>query len=612
MTRTSAKNTKRRFHIHKVATPRIPHRLRFLQIIVGIVSLVLVLRLGYLQIVQHGFYTALASGQRDLYQELFPERGSIFVMDRGQEMPVATNRYLNLIWADARVVDDPVRTAQVLDELLPMVVMDDNAQTVPKEDDADEPQTDAIPSRYERILAQLSKEDDPYEPIERKVSDEVAQEVERAHLAGIFILKERFRFYPEGESFAHVTGFVSPDDDGAPSGKYGLEGHFDDVLAGSGGYRFQERDTHGRWIGIGARRIESAQDGPDIILTMDRAVQFVACGMLEEGVKRYEADSGSLVILDPKTGSIMAMCGAPTYDPNVYNEVENIEVYNNQATFVAYEPGSVFKPLVMAAAIDLGVVSPTDSFEDTGEAKIDRFTIRNSDLKAHGWVSMTEVMQESLNTGMIHVMRQMGGPQMARFIRAFGFGERAGIELDTESVGNLDAFDKDSEIFYATASYGQGITVTPLQLAAAFGALASNGLYTTPHLVSEIRARDGAVERPIAKSRQVISPKTAQTISAMLVSVVEDGHAKAAGVEGYYIAGKTGTAQVAREDGAGYKTDETIATMVGYGPVSDPQFVVLVRLDHPRTSPWATNTSAHVFGDIAEFLLEYLHIPKER
>ncbi|MEK7529549.1 MAG: penicillin-binding protein 2, partial [Patescibacteria group bacterium] len=503
----------------------------------------------------------------------------------------------------------PVRTAQVLDELLPVVLEEAVALLAEPVETSD---ADAERTRYERILAQLSKDDDPYEPIERKVSDEAARDIERAHLYGIHILKERFRFYPEGEAFAHVTGFVSPSDDGVPSGKYGVEGFFDTVLAGSGGYRFQERDAHGRWIGVGARRIEPAQNGPDVILTMDRAVQFVACGLLKEAVELYEADRGSLVILNPKNGNVIAMCGAPTYDPNVYNEVESIEVYNNQTTFVAYEPGSVFKPLVMAAAIDLNVVSPTDFFEDTGEVNIDRFTIHNSDLKAHGWVSMTEILQQSLNTGMIHVMRQMGGPQMARFIRAFGFGERLGIELDTEVAGTIDALDKDSEIFYATASYGQGVTVTPLQLAAAYGALANNGLYITPRIVSEIRYRDGIVERPAIESRQVVSPKTAQTISAMLVSVVEDGHAKTASVEGYYIAAKTGTAQVAREDGAGYKTDETIATVVGYGPVSDPQFVLLVRLDHPRTSPWATSTSAYVFGDIATFLLEYLHIPPDR
>jgi len=590
--------------------PRMPPRLRLLQMAVAAVAVVLVLRLGYLQVVQHGFYEALASGQRDLFQELFPERGDLLVMDRDEAVPIATNRYLNLVWADTREVDDPVRTARVLDEILPLYDAQESPSAVTLEDTSDLELSK--PSRYMRILAQLSKENDPYEPIERKVSDTVAKEVERANLPGIHLLKERFRFYPEGASFAHITGFVSPSDDGAYSGKYGLEGYFDEMLAGSGGYTFEEKDTRGRWIGIGTRRIEPAENGPDIVLTLDRAVQFVACGILDKAVEQYEADSGSLIILDPETGGIMAMCGAPTFDPNVYNEVENIEVYNNQAVFSAYEPGSVFKPLVMAAAIDLGVVSPTDSFEDLGEVKIDRFTIRNSDLKAHGWVTMTQVLQQSLNTGMIYVMRQMGEPQMARFVRAFGFGAASGIELNTEVAGNVEALERGGEIYFATASYGQGITVTPLQMAAAYGALAANGLYRTPHIVKEIRYANGEVERPTVATHQVISPKTAQTISAMLVSVVEDGHAKTAAVDGYYIAGKTGTAQVARKDGAGYEQDETIATFIGYGPVRDPAFVILVRLDHPRTSPWATSTSARASGDIAQFLLEYLHIPPDR
>ena len=479
--------SRRRYH-KRSAGVSTPSRLKGLQLALAAATIVLVGRLLHLQILQHGVYEALASGQRELYQDLFPERGDILVRDRdGTEMAIATNRYLNLVWAEPRRIDDPVRTAQVLSDLL-----------------------------------DISKE-----PI--------------------------------------LEGFL-----------------------------FSELDAAGNWISIGARNFHDAQDGADVVLTIDRTIQHVACTKIQEAVERYEADSGSVVILDAKTGAIRAMCGAPSFDPNVYNEVESISVYNNQTIFGAYEPGSIFKPLVMAAGLDVGSVTPSSVYEDTGEVKIDRFTIRNSDLKAHGIQTMTEVLEKSLNTGMIYVMHQMGGDVLARYVHDFGFGEATGVRLDTEVAGDISAVDRGYEIYSATSSYGQGLTVTPLQM------------------VQEIRHANGKVEKTEpTELRRVLSAKTAQMVTAMLVSTVENGHAGSAGASGYYIAGKTGTAQVANDQGT-YQSDATIASFAGYGPARDPRFVMLVRIDHPRTSPWAASTAAPVFGEIADFLLQYLQIPPER
>ncbi len=609
------KPRKRRYYSKK---PRVyvPKRIRVIQFSAIAVAMLLVLRLGFLQIGQNGFYEALASGQRGLYQELFPDRGEILVIDEdGSEIAVATNRYLHLVWADPRRVDDPMRTATVLEEILNTEEDDDDTviEEVLEPGEGDEiiEEAEAISFRDE-LIAKLSKTDDPYEPIKRKVSDSVVNEIERANLNGIYSQRERFRYYPEGSTFAHITGFVSADDEGVFSGKYGIEGNMNDALSGSGGYTFSERDTRGRWIGIGTRNVDPAQDGGDIVLTIDRTIQYVACSILEEAVEKYDADSASLVILDPKTGAVRAMCGAPNFDPNVYNEVESIEVYNNKSIFEAYEPGSVFKPLVMAGAIDVGAVSPSTIYEDKGEEKIDVYTIRNSDLKSYGWQTMSEVLEKSLNTGMIFVMREMGGKQMARYLRDFGFGEKYNISLDSVVGGDISALDRDSEIYYATTSYGQGVTSTLLQIATAYGAIANNGRLIYPHVIDEIRHQDGEVESHESEERQVISSKSAQTTSAMLVSVIENGHAGSAAVDGYYIAGKTGTAQVAKESGAGYKKDETVVTFAGFGPVSNPRFVIAVRIDHPRTTPWAAGTAAPVFGEIAQFLLQYDRVPPDR
>ncbi len=619
------KKAKKRRHYGLKRTSPLPLRLRILQGLVVVVSLLLLMRLGYIQIWQHGLYDALASGQRELYQELIPERGEVFVTDPdGSEIAIATNRYLNLVWADVRRIDDPVRTARVLSEILELDKIDEDeeedAGTSPdlstldlSEEQVEEAEPISPTAEHDALLKKLQKENDPYEPIKRKVSDDMADEVRQANLEGIHILRERFRYYPESEEFSHITGFVNANDDGVLVGSYGLEGSMNKELSGTGGYLMSELDTKGRWISIGTRNMEDATDGSDILLTVDRTIQFMACSKLQEAVDKHDADGGSVVIMDPKTGGILAMCGSPKYDPNLYNEVESIEVYNNQAIFEAYEPGSIFKPIVMAAAMDSGAVDPNTTYIDTGAEKIDRYTIRNSDLKSYGEQNMTQVLEESLNTGMIFVMRAMGGPQMAKYIRDFGFGETTDISLNTEVAGNLQSLDRDSEIYYATNSYGQGLTVTALQAVAAYAVIANGGAYIPPHVIKEIRHDDGSVDvtSNMAK-RQVISSKTAQTLSAMLISVIDNGHAKSAGVDGYYIAGKTGTAQVAKKNGVGYERDETIASFVGYGPVEDPRFAMIVRIDHPRTTPWAAGTAAPAFGEIASFLLQYMNIPPER
>jgi len=605
-------------------------RIRALQLVFFAVACVLVFKLGYLQITQYSVYEALATGQRDLYKELYPERGDILVKDQdGKEYALATNRYLNLIWADTRRIDDPIRTAKVLSEILEisdtLEKEEDNSKDQykpPTDNPEEEPQEEEIkieeptePQKtdYQILLNKLSKEDDPYEPLKRKVTDEKAEEVKRANLKGIHILRERFRFYPEAETAGHITGFVSANDDATFTGKYGAEGNNEEILAGTPGFLFSELDARGRWISVGTRNRKPAEDGADILLTIDRTIQYQTCKVIKEAVEEYQADKGSIIILDPNTGAIRALCGYPNFDPNKYNEVETISVYNNQTTFEAYEPGSIFKPIVMAGALDMGAVTPDTIYEDKGEEKIDRFTIQNADHEAHGWQSMTQVLEKSLNTGMIFVMRKMGMENMSDYIHKFGFGEKTGISLDTEVAGNIEAVDKGYEIFSATSSYGQGITITPLQAVSAYGAIANGGILYKPYIIEEIRYKNGETIKTEPKQiRRVISQATSRTISAMMISVVENGHAKKAAVEGYYIAGKTGTAQVASKTGDGYQEQGTIASFVGFGTVSNPKFVALVRIDHPRTSQWSSSTSAPTFRRIADFLIKYDRIPPER
>ncbi|MFA6522532.1 MAG: penicillin-binding protein 2 [Patescibacteria group bacterium] len=567
---------------------------------------VVVFRLFILQVVSAGYYQQLSSNQHGFYEELFASRGDIFVRDwvDGKEYLAATTERRALVYADVRHVENAEATAKALATILRIPIQ----LTVP------DPASAALPeaTEYETLLARLSKKDDPYEPLARDIDEDTAERVKDANLAGIGISYEEARFYPEKNIGGHIFGFLGVDSEGTKIGQYGIEGFEQDFLAGVNGFIESQADTAGQWIGVGTRTLSSAVDGGDLLLTIDRTIQYTACKYLAEGVREFDADGGSIVILEPSTGRVIAMCNTPDYDPNDYGNVESISVFNNGAIMSSYEPGSVMKPLVMAAAIDSGAIAPTTTFDDPGEVQVDDRTIRNSDLKAHGIQTMTQVLENSLNTGMVFVMRKMGGEKMATYLENFGLGKVTGIELDTEVPGTLESLKDGAEIYYATASYGQGVTTTTLQMASAYAALANGGMLMQPYIIEERRYDGGAVVPTTPRAvRQVISQKTATTIGAMMVSVIENGHGSRAAVPGYYIAGKTGTAQVASSEG-GYQTDHTIATFAGFGPVENPQFAMVVTLDRPRSTEWAESSSALIFHNVAEFLLEYLQVAPVR
>lgn len=576
-------------HYRHASAPGSAGRLRLFGAFVVVASAVLILRLFVLQVLSHEFYYAMASDRNSLIAELFPERGNILLADFKRpdgSFPAAVNKTLTLVYADPRHVKDPDDAAR---QLAPILGLEEEA-----------------------LRKKLSIEDDPYEPLKRKVDDETAKKVRALGLGGIGFADERFRYYPEGAALAHVVGFLGSREDGEQLGRYGVEGYWEEELAGRRGLLEAEKDRLGSIIGAARRTFRPARDGDEIILTIDRTVQYVACAKLRQAVERHGADGGAVIIMRPKTGEILAMCGAPSFDPNDYASVEDIAVFNNPATFSAYEPGSIFKPVTMAAALDAGKVSPAMTYEDEGSVTIGSYTIKNSDGEAHGAQTMAQVLENSLNTGTIFVVRRLGAEPFADYVRKFGFGEKVGIELDTEASGDISSLDKRGEIWSATASFGQGISATPIQLVTAFGALANGGKLMKPTVIAGMRHPDGTVTRNEPKEvRQVVTKRAASLVSAMLVRVVENGHGKRAAVPGYYLAGKTGTAQVAKP-GGGYEKDAFIGSFVGFAPVDDPAFVMLVKIDRPKDVQWAESSAGPLFGDIARFLLQYFEIPPER
>lgn len=555
-----------------------------------VVLFVFALRLAKFQVWEREMYSVLASDQHDMAYKILPTRGRILIRDRldGKLYPLAANRDSWTVYAVPRDMKDAVAEAHEIAQIMGLADVD--------------------------LIAKLAnKPDDPYEVIAKDVPYDIVSKLQEKKLPGIGFTRQAARLYPEKNMGGQVIGVVTTDDQGVLVGRYGIESSFQELLAGRSGILEAEKDARGRRLTLANTKLREAVDGSDIVLTLDRSIQYKACERIKQGVEEYEADSGTIVIMDPQTGAVLAMCSWPDFEPADLKSIKDVSVFNNPATFVAYEPGSVFKAMTMAAGVDANKVGPRTTYTDKGFEEIDDYTIKNSDGKANGVKNMTEVLELSLNTGVIFVERLLGKGVFRTFVTDFGFGKKSGIELKPESEGDISSLDKKGEVFAATASFGQGLTATPIQLTAAYAALANRGTLMRPYIVAETINPDGSVvvTKPEVVS-QPVSSRTSQLVTGMLISVVENGHSKLAGVPGYWVAGKTGTAQVAKKAGRGYEADHVIATFLGYAPANDPRFVMLVKFDRPRKVAWAEACAAPVFGDMSEFLFRYWGIKPER
>jgi cell division protein FtsI/penicillin-binding protein 2 len=577
-------------------------RTKFLRGIFIFFGFFIIWRLAALQIFDYEFYKALAEGQHSILKDLVPERGEIFIRDSASDnlYPIALNEDYYLVYAEPKIIDklnteeDEKKRGpsarEITDKIVPIIGMD-----------------------YGEVLNRLSRANEMYVILKKQVSPEIVESLRALKISGIGFTKESYRSYPEAGVGGHLLGFVGSNADGAKSGKYGLEGYFDAELKGTKGSLKSEKNPLGGWIVFGGHEVDPAVNGEDLILTIDRSIQFTACEKLKNAVKSHGADGGSVIIMNPQTGAILAICSAPDFNPNEYGKVESIDVFNNPAISHMYEPGSIMKPFTMAAALDTGEVNPETTYNDTGSAKFTDYTIQNSDEKSYGIQTMTQVLEKSLNTGMVFVAGKLGNKTLRKYLEDFGFNAKTGIELSSEVAGNISSLMKKGDIYAATASFGQGISVTPIELVTAFGAIANGGKLMKPYIIDEIKKGNGFAQKTEPKEvRQVISERAARLLGGMLVSVVDNGHGKRAGVAGYSVAGKTGTAQVPKKNDGGYETDVTIGSFLGYAPVDNPKFVMLVKIDKPRDVQWAESSAAPLFGEIAEFLLHYYKVPPDR
>lgn len=557
-------------------------------------ALLVSMKLFKIQIIDHDFFTQLARGQHDTLTELEPVRGEIFVNDQSALYPIAANRKLSLLFVVPKEIEEHEKTIEILSQELGFADQDDETQL----------------REREKLSSKVNKSGDPYEPVKGELSDDFVAKIKQHNLKGVYFSEEYDRFYPDSQFYASLTGFLGYQGN-LRVGQYGIEGNFNSTLSGQFGELAAEKDVSGRFIAVGDQDFKPPVDGSNIILTIDRAVQVKTCEYLAEAVDKYPAESGVAIVMDPYTGEIKALCNYPAFDANNYSQVEDARLFSNKAISDAWEPGSIFKVITMAAGLDSGAVEADTTFVDEGSVKIGKYTIRNAENKVYGESNMTSVLENSINTGVVYISDKTGLSTFKEYIRRFGFGTPTGVKLPHENAGNLSSLDKDGDIYLATASFGQGITATPIQMITAFAAIGNGGTLIKPYLIKKIEHPDGSLEIfETEKIRQVISNKTATILKAMLVSVVKNGHAKNAEVEGYYVAGKTGTAQVASQSKAGYSS-ETIHSFVGFTPVDHPRFVVLTRLDKPKVDAYAVSTAAPLFAKITKFLVQYYQVPPD-
>lgn len=416
------------------------------------------------------------------------------------------------------------------------------------------------------------------------------------------------RYYPQGALGAPIVGFVNT----LREGYYGLEGYYDLFLRADGvglpKGRWQSPDT----LSPQVRSLVPSTTGKDLVLTIDRTVQWIIEEELREGLDFYRAESGTIIVMEPKTGAILGLANLPTYNPNNYGAYEDFKIFRDSAISGQYEPGSIFKIITMAAAIDTNTVKPGDIFTDTGTINVGGRVIQNSSRTAIGAVSVTDALALSLNVVTAQVAEKLGEDEFYRYVDRFGFGQPTEIDL----FGEVDGLVKSpgspnwSYADLGTNSFGQGLAVTPMQMINATAAIANGGMLVRPFVVqARVEGEKVMVTQPTVV-RQVMTAETAATMTEMMVHTVDYGNSKAR-VPGYTVAGKSGTAQIPTEEG--YTEDETIVSFVGFLPADDPQFVMLVRMDRPdpTISPWAAYTAAPLFSRVATRLVEHLNIPPD-
>ncbi len=559
-----------------------------------IIAVVLLGELYYIQIMRGEEYRDRAAGQYHALAGLF-DRRDIYFTEKGDKggpgVAVATLKNGYILAINPAQMTDLSFAYEKLSHIVPLDEQD--------------------------FLEKARKTKDPYEEVARRVGEEEKDKIAALALPGVGLYHERWRHYPMGNEGSHTIGFVGYGDDGTSiTGQYGVERYYNDILDKNSGETKQNLFVE---IFSGLSEIargEQAIHG-DVMLTIEPTVNRYLFQTLQDIQVKWNSKLTGGIIMDPKTGAIYALGASPDFDPNNISAEKNLAVFNNPLIENVFEMGSVVKPLAMAAALDAGNITSKTTYDDpTGSVVIEGARISNFDGKARGNdIPMQEVLSQSLNTGMVFVMKKMGRELFSKYMLAYGLGEETGIDLPGETYGLVENLRSPRDIEHATAAFGQGIAITPLALSRALASLGNGGILPDPHLLKEIRYGAGLSKGYVqnGEPKRVLKASTSEEITRMLVTLVDEallgGTVK---LPHYSIAAKTGTAQISRGSGSGYYDDRYLHSFFGYFPAYDPKFIVFLFTVEPVGERYASHTLTEPFMNIAKFLLAYYEVPPDR
>lgn len=564
-------------------------RIRFIAAAIIVVALVLLGRLYTLQIVHGEKFRDQAEGQYAYQTGGSFDRGSIFFVDKdGKRISAATLASGFTLAVIPNEIEDAAAAYEFLSEHIEL----------------DE----------ENFMARALKENDPYEEITHRIPSNIGYIIRDAEIPGIRVFRERWRVYPGSSVAAHSVGFIGFGDDGKTlMGRYGLERFYDEALTkpDTGLYVNFFADL---FANIRSRLfVSGSRPGADVVTGIEPTVQAFSEHILDTYGEEWQPDDSGIIILEPKTGKVVALAARPTYDPNDLNSADP-RAFSNPIVEKVYEFGSIVKPLTIAAALDTGVVTPETTYNDRGFAEYDGSRISNFDGKARGVVSMQEVLNQSLNTGVAFAVEEMGTDVFREYLDKFALREETGIDLPNEVAPLVSNLESPRTIEYVTASFGQGIAVTPIAMARALGALANHGSVPGVHIATELEYPGGYSKKlGWTPERRAISEESSEMLTRMLVEVVDtalrNGEVK---IPEMTVAAKTGTAQIAQEGERGYYEDRFLHSFFGYFPAYEPRFLVFLYAVDPQGARYASETWTNPFMETVRFLVNYYGIEPDR
>lgn len=575
-----------------------PHfsRIRWLMVAMAVLGAIFVIRLFYLQVVMHGHYQAEAIKEHTSKFTISAKRGLIYAHDgKEQYAKLALNEPVYTAYADPRYVKDINHVAGVLRRI-------------------------AGGNLVDGFEDGLHNKDLQYTVLARQITKTQAELIKKENLPGVGLQEQEKRVYPEGSLAAHILGFVNTEG----QGQYGIEQALQQDLAGQDGLLQAVTDVYGIPLSIGEESVHTPpKQGKNIVLTIDRNIQHRAEQILREGLKKVDATKGSVLVVDPYSGDILAMANAPAFNPGEYGKVQDYEVFQNRAISEAYEPGSIIKSFTMGAALNEKIITPESTYNNTGSVQVADAKISNILTSPTGSVNMTQVLEYSFNTGVVHVLKLLGGGDINRvakqklyqyFSDHYLFGRPTGVNLAGEATGDIAPPDdaQGGVVRYANMSFGQGMTATMLQVAAAFSAAVNGGVYYAPQIVDG-HLGDGSrliTQDPKVVRSDVVSREASESLRYMLHQARTRSFLSHTDKPGYTIGGKTGTAQVYDARTGNYSTTETIGSYVGYGGQDKPQYVIIARVDDAKVREGYAGSlaAAPIFGELSNWLLGYMQI----